>query len=754
VPVTSPTQLEQLIRFGLHTLGETNGHHNFERICLGLARRRIASNLIPATGPVSSGGDQGRDAESHWTNLPDELAATSVFAARASSDKIVLACTIQAEDIPTKIRRDLASICGQGDTVQRVAYFTVAPVNVSKRHELQDEAKQRYCVTLEIWDGRAIATHLVDHDLFHLAVDFLHLPGDLIPPAADGTTTLPHLNSWPLVKKADPIALGVHRARKEEGFSAIPDYVERDIDAQLRAELVAAKLEGGFVLLTGDSASGKTRTAFDAMASKLPECPILSPSRETELRQLPKLLSTQETDEPTQFVLWLDNLEGYLGSNSLDVALLDELVRSWRVVVIATMRDEQYSRFLPHNAENRSDTPDRFDRHSDAQVLNLAVTLHVPRLWTENEIKRAEHHKDPRLTEAIAHRNRHGIAEYLVAGPQLLQEWRQAARVGGHPRGAALVAVAVDLARTGLSVHASPSTLEELHHDYLRSIGGELLRPEPLTESFKWARTVRYGVSSLLLPGVGETLYPFSYLVDHAAHVPTTGAVPNAVWQTALNLANSASDYCDIANRAFADSRLDLAEIAWRSAAETGDPRAMASLSDLLKTIGRDVESAEWLLRAITAGYNPESARPVSSHRSSATYVAYWTTGYMSTCLLLGRWGKNNSDHHAKKWAESFVRNADVHLIPWQRLPHTGGWFTIDAISVDMYQLHCRSGVWELSKSLQRRDGVPIASDAELVAWASNVVRWKLREGSIHWSPIIVEDDLAAMYSYPPGFAL
>ncbi len=74
--VDSPTQLAQQIRFGLSTLGENNAHHDFERLCHGLARRRITSNLIPATGPVSSGGDQGRDSESHWTSLPDELPGT------------------------------------------------------------------------------------------------------------------------------------------------------------------------------------------------------------------------------------------------------------------------------------------------------------------------------------------------------------------------------------------------------------------------------------------------------------------------------------------------------------------------------------------------------------------------------------------------------------------------------------------------------------------------------------------------------
>ncbi|WP_329333944.1 hypothetical protein OG866_11465 [Streptomyces sp. NBC_00663] len=118
-------QLEKRIRFALSTLGESNSHHEFEALCLGLARRRIASNLLPATGPVSSGGDQGRDAESHWSNIPRELPGTSLFASLASTQRVVMACTIQAADIPGKIRRDLASICGQGTPVDRVIYFTV-----------------------------------------------------------------------------------------------------------------------------------------------------------------------------------------------------------------------------------------------------------------------------------------------------------------------------------------------------------------------------------------------------------------------------------------------------------------------------------------------------------------------------------------------------------------------------------------------------------------------------------------------------
>ena len=196
--VDSPTQLAQQIRFGLNTLGENNAHHDFERLCHGLVRRRITSNLIPATGPVSSGGDQGRDSESHWTNLPDELPGTSTFIALASGEKVVLACTVQREDVPTKIRHDLASITGQGDPVHRVTYFTVVGVPVGKRHELQDETLRNHDVALEIWDATAIADHLSDPDLFFLAVDYLHLPSSLAPkrPADD-----PPLPGWYLADR-------------------------------------------------------------------------------------------------------------------------------------------------------------------------------------------------------------------------------------------------------------------------------------------------------------------------------------------------------------------------------------------------------------------------------------------------------------------------------------------------------------------------------------------------------------------------
>ncbi|TDC99441.1 tetratricopeptide repeat protein [Nonomuraea deserti] len=174
--MNTPRQSSLLIRFALDTLGERNAHHEFEQLCLDVARLVLVSNLVPATGPVSSGGDQGRDAESFWTSLAAAPSPVSAFARLASTEKVVLACTIQKDRVPAKIRRDLASICGQGSPVQHVLYFTVAPVPVSTRHTLEDEARDVYQVKLDIFDAVALTDLLTRPELYFLAERYLSLP--------------------------------------------------------------------------------------------------------------------------------------------------------------------------------------------------------------------------------------------------------------------------------------------------------------------------------------------------------------------------------------------------------------------------------------------------------------------------------------------------------------------------------------------------------------------------------------------------
>ncbi|MFE1193485.1 tetratricopeptide repeat protein [Streptomyces olivaceoviridis] len=191
----APVDIRELVRFALHTMGERNAHHEFERLCLEVARRRLVSNLLLATGPVNSGGDQGRDGESFWTALvhPPHPPA-SEFAALASPQRVVLACTIQRTNVPAKVRKDLAAINGQGRAVDRVLYFTVAPVPVAARHALQREAREVHDVELDVFDAVALTDFLTAPDLIHLAQRHLglpSLPGMGGEPAGDLSVAVP-----------------------------------------------------------------------------------------------------------------------------------------------------------------------------------------------------------------------------------------------------------------------------------------------------------------------------------------------------------------------------------------------------------------------------------------------------------------------------------------------------------------------------------------------------------------------------------
>jgi hypothetical protein len=68
-------------------------------------------------------------------------------------------------------------------------------------------------------------------------------------------------------RAADAIRLGVWPAAPEAG-DRVPPYVERDAAAALREALQC----GGFVLVVGDSAAGKTRLAHEAVRAALPQC--------------------------------------------------------------------------------------------------------------------------------------------------------------------------------------------------------------------------------------------------------------------------------------------------------------------------------------------------------------------------------------------------------------------------------------------------------------------------------------------------
>jgi hypothetical protein len=180
------TEVVSQIRFGLEQLSPRNAHHEFEHLCRHLARARICSNILPATGPVAAGGDQGRDFETFRTYLSASPIANSTFIGLVSSKPIGFACSLEKKGtISRKIKSDVTTIVSSGSVVDAVHFFAVANITLAIRHKLQAWAMSTHHVELEIHDGNAISELLADREVFWIAVTFLSIPAEIFPRASE-----------------------------------------------------------------------------------------------------------------------------------------------------------------------------------------------------------------------------------------------------------------------------------------------------------------------------------------------------------------------------------------------------------------------------------------------------------------------------------------------------------------------------------------------------------------------------------------
>jgi len=327
---------------------------------------------------------------------------------------------------------------------------------------------------------------------------------------------------------ADPTLLGVHRAEalghgvRNQSADAVPSYIPRDIDEELRSSV----RRGGFTVVVGESTAGKSRAAFEAMRSEIPDHLLAVPSGRELLAVIVARLS-----DARRAALWLDDLERFLGPGGLTPAMLASLTApTGGVTLLATMRTPEYDRFAART-EGTVDAPDRPVWRASREVLRGAHVISMDRLWSPSELAvAAGFADDPRIARALECADVFGVAETLTAGPELVRDWRNAWAPGAHPRAAALVAAAVDCRRAWLDDPIPRDLLERLHMHYLRARGGHTLRPESVEEAWAWALQSVYGASSLLIP-IGPSdekpnYLAFDYLIDLPDHEP----VPPETW--------------------------------------------------------------------------------------------------------------------------------------------------------------------------------------------------------------------------------
>ncbi|MFI7517782.1 hypothetical protein ACIBVK_30260 [Micromonospora echinofusca] len=178
-------QAKAEIRFALSQLAARNGQFEFETMTRMLARATVTRNVLIATGPVASGGDQGRDFETYRTDLAGQTQPLGRKIGISDNDGVGFACTLQQDDIGTKIRRDVGKIMASGRAVTFILAYCEVNIPVARRHELQEQVRDAHDVHLEVFDGAGISELLAHHATFWIAEQYLHLPGRTLPPPPD-----------------------------------------------------------------------------------------------------------------------------------------------------------------------------------------------------------------------------------------------------------------------------------------------------------------------------------------------------------------------------------------------------------------------------------------------------------------------------------------------------------------------------------------------------------------------------------------
>ncbi len=176
-------ELQQAIRFQISQLSALNGQADFEKLSLYYARARIHLNILPATGPVQAGGDQGRDFETFHSYLSTRPDSNSYFLGNFSKNPVAFACSLEKEPIKAggKIFQDVKTIMESGSQVERIYFFSGHDIPVAKRHKTQAAIKKQFKVELEIIDAQALSLHLTDGDLFWIAIQYLKIPSEYYP---------------------------------------------------------------------------------------------------------------------------------------------------------------------------------------------------------------------------------------------------------------------------------------------------------------------------------------------------------------------------------------------------------------------------------------------------------------------------------------------------------------------------------------------------------------------------------------------
>ncbi len=382
-----------------------------------------------------------------------------------------------------------------------------------------------------------------------------------------------------------------------ERSEEIVPYVKRDVDDELRV----AVQRGGFVLVFGPSAAGKSRTAFQSLAELPADTPLFIP-------EIPEGLSylAENRDALEDSVLWLDDLDRFIVPGGLNAAIVDRLLgaNGQGMLILATIRGEALSAFegadtLSTDREARSLIRIGIDVLSQ---VNHRIEVRSTLSAEETRSAQALSSEDTRIRQALRHRE-FGFGEYLAAGPQMLNRWTAAGDSAINP-GSAIISAAVDCRRAGFNKPIPREVLRSLYREYLEPNVRDYEEAKNFEKHLQWALSRVARASSCLLPK-GDGLYlATDYLLDRTlAGVGPLSDLPisEAVWSPLIALSDTATLF-PIGASAYLSGCSDVAIQAFQSGAQKNEKYCMNGLGIVLLQQGDNIQGVEWLKQAEAAG--------------------------------------------------------------------------------------------------------------------------------------------------------
>lgn len=270
----------------------------------------------------------------------------------------------------------------------------------------------------------------------------------------------------PTLTELSDEALGATPTRYSEEGTA--PYVPRPVvDNHLRSKLRERQRPYPFVILVGDSKSGKTRAAIESARSALDETTSILIAKDGKSLEILANASAENSLLSTPTLVWLDDLTAITLNHLTGTTLLS--ITQWAMIV-GTMTWQRYNQIIHSQGDITA---------SARTALYRAHLVELPFESDESELKAARAlYPGEEFTGSIA--------ETLVAGKSLAARLKSGQ--SDHPHGVATVQAVIDWKRAGMERPIRLKELNQLLPPYLEALGVHLpASSADVEQGLKWA---------------------------------------------------------------------------------------------------------------------------------------------------------------------------------------------------------------------------------------------------------------------------